>query len=380
MSRSGNGKPRNFQKRKEKPVEETQIQEEGKKKMHTSADGAERNEKEVSSNNLCPSRMNRNPSFDRAGAAPKLNFEDYAATWYPPVGGVRGGGLAILVRLDIPFHSLRLEPFDGSLELQGVILNTVSDLIAIINVYNRSQPFSFSELRLYLQHLNHSFHIPGDFNAHLPLWDERSRTNSAYRVLEEMLDAFPSVLHERLIYKLIASGLEQTYVKWLKDYLTGRTASLRLWAVQSEGVSIAWRLPRGVVLSLLLFNIMLSDIPVVDLVQLILYANDIPTRTPRSILGVRKTSPVLSLEMKSSIPPLELPLEFLTPHWDVRLINRKNYDYTLKKLGLSKGGQQTVFETQSRRVLDSMKTRFPPRVRTDILSPVPLWSNFPDFI
>ncbi|KAF2343943.1 Reverse transcriptase domain [Trinorchestia longiramus] len=65
------------------------------------------------------------------------------------------------------------------------------------------------------------------------------------------------------------------HVKWLKNYLTGRTASVRLGAVQSEGAPITWGLPQGAVLNPLLFNIMLSDLPVADGVQLIIYADDI---------------------------------------------------------------------------------------------------------
>ncbi|KAF2346348.1 Reverse transcriptase domain [Trinorchestia longiramus] len=395
--------------------------------------------------------------------APNPNFVGYVATWCPRVGGVRGGGLAILVRQDIPFHLLRLEPFHGSLELQGVTLNTASGLIDIINVYNPNQPFSLSELRHYLQQLNHTFLFLGDFNAHSPLWDERSRTNPAGRALEEMLDTFPvgiinndsptyidrrvgttstldlffathnlvrtsevrtgpdlgsdhfpvcctlgvapvrhpmgaaqhwklgaadwtkwtsylnantdqthvspcnaimgndfllaainsaaeksvpmstgrtgisratpwwdvacskavaqrrrakgqlfrcpsqenlirykrleAVANRTILLKkrnsfaqyvgaltcstpsasveLIASGLEKTYVKWLKNYLTGRTVSVRLGAVQSEGVPVTWGLPQGAVLSPLLFNIMLSDLPVADGVRLIICADDI---------------------------------------------------------------------------------------------------------
>ncbi|KAF2359201.1 Endonuclease/exonuclease/phosphatase [Trinorchestia longiramus] len=122
--------------------------------------------------------------------APKPKFVGYVATWCLRVGGVRGGGLAILVSQDIPFHLLRLEPFDGSLELQGVTLNTASGFMDIINVYNPNQPFSLSELKHYLQQLNHTFLFLGDFNVHSPLWDERSRTNPAGRALEEMLDTF----------------------------------------------------------------------------------------------------------------------------------------------------------------------------------------------
>ncbi|KAF2345028.1 Reverse transcriptase RNA-dependent DNA polymerase [Trinorchestia longiramus] len=60
---------KNSRKRKEKPVEESEIQEGGKKKMHTSADGAEGSEKEKPYDNLCPSGVNRNQSFDRADAS-----------------------------------------------------------------------------------------------------------------------------------------------------------------------------------------------------------------------------------------------------------------------------------------------------------------------
>ncbi|KAF2362848.1 Reverse transcriptase domain [Trinorchestia longiramus] len=78
-----------------------------------------------------------------------------------------------------------------------------------------------------------------------------------------------------ITYKLIASGLEKTYVKWIENYLTGRTASVRLGAVQSETVPITWGLPQRAVLSPLLFNIMLSDLIFVDGVQLIIYADNI---------------------------------------------------------------------------------------------------------
>ncbi|KAF2368422.1 Zinc finger CCHC-type [Trinorchestia longiramus] len=60
---------RNSWKRKEKPVEESEIQEGGKKKMHTSADGVEGSEKEKPYDNLCPLIVNKNLSFDRADAS-----------------------------------------------------------------------------------------------------------------------------------------------------------------------------------------------------------------------------------------------------------------------------------------------------------------------
>ncbi|KAF2358368.1 Ribonuclease H-like domain [Trinorchestia longiramus] len=100
----------------------------------------------------------------------------------------------------------------------------------------------------------------------------------------------------------------------------------------------------------------------------------------RNVLGVKKTSPVLSLEVESRRPPLELRLQLLTARWYIRLMNRGNHDYTLKQLELARRGQQTVFEIQVRQVLVPMKAPIPRRVRTGTLSPVPPWSNFPSFI
>ncbi|KAF2353867.1 Reverse transcriptase domain [Trinorchestia longiramus] len=314
-----------------------------------------------------------------------------------------------------------------------------------------------------------------------------SRKQICVAVYLDLDGAYDSVWHEGIIYKLIASGLEKTDVKWLKNYLTGQTASVRLGAVQSEGVPVTWGLPQGAVLSPLLFNIMLSDLPVADGVQLIIYADDItilskgdslpevraclqryldslatwfkkwklivnPAKcsqpiftkkhsipdvilrlnnsvvrnitcqrvlgivfdAPRltfaarignlvgdlrkrlqvlralsaarwgasrlllrwvyiafirskleygwpawgmlwssslkkltviqntalcNVLGVRKISPVLSLEVESRIPPLELQLQLLTARWYIRLINRGNHDYTLKQLGVARREQ-----------------------------------------
>ncbi|KAF2347408.1 Reverse transcriptase domain [Trinorchestia longiramus] len=87
-----------------------------------------------------------------------------------------------------------------------------------------------------------------------------SRNQICVAVHLDLDGTYDSVWHEGIIYKLIASGLEKTYVKWLKNYLTGRTISVHLGVVQSEGVPITWGLPQGAVLGPLLFNVMLSDL------------------------------------------------------------------------------------------------------------------------
>ncbi|KAF2346960.1 Reverse transcriptase domain, partial [Trinorchestia longiramus] len=44
-----------------------------------------------------------------------------------------------------------------------------------------------------------------------------SRKQICVTVYLDLDSAYDSVWHERIIYKLIASGLEKTYVKWLKN-------------------------------------------------------------------------------------------------------------------------------------------------------------------
>ncbi|KAF2348453.1 Reverse transcriptase domain [Trinorchestia longiramus] len=113
--------------------------------------------------------------------------------------------------------------------------------------------------------------------------DESIRVNNANYFETEESREVPCLTIEELNSSLSAlknkapgqDGGWKNFVKWLKNYLTGRTASVRLGAVQSEGVPITWGLPQGAVLSPLLFNIMLSDLPVADGVQLIIYADDI---------------------------------------------------------------------------------------------------------
>ncbi|KAF2351384.1 Reverse transcriptase domain [Trinorchestia longiramus] len=102
-----------------------------------------------------------------------------------------------------------------------------------------------------------------------------SRKQICISIYMDFDGAYDSVWLEGIIYKLIASGLKKTYVKWVKNYLTGRTVSVSLGPVQPEGVPITWGLPLGAVLSPLLFNSMLSDLPVADGVQLIIHADDI---------------------------------------------------------------------------------------------------------
>ncbi|KAF2356261.1 Reverse transcriptase domain [Trinorchestia longiramus] len=62
-----------------------------------------------------------------------------------------------------------------------------------------------------------------------------SRKQMCIAVYLDLDGAYDSVWHEGIIYKLIASGLEKTYVKWLKNYLTGRT----VWGLCNQRVCLS---------------------------------------------------------------------------------------------------------------------------------------------
>ena len=87
--------------------------------------------------------------------------------------------------------------------------------------------------------------------------------------------AYDSIWHEGLIQKLIKLNIGKTYINWIISYLQKRTQTVRIGSKESDEITVSCGLPQGAVLSPMLFNIMLSDIPKDDNVQLIIYADDI---------------------------------------------------------------------------------------------------------
>ena len=87
--------------------------------------------------------------------------------------------------------------------------------------------------------------------------------------------AYDGVWHQGLIHKLINLGIEKTYIRWIGDYLKDRKGKVRIGASESRVVNNISGLPQGAVLSPLLFNVMLYDMPVDEDIQLVIYADDI---------------------------------------------------------------------------------------------------------
>ena len=115
-------------------------------------------------------------------------FLGYQAVWRHRANGA-GGGLCILVRNDINFTVNSLVPYvNAKLEFISVKFFTSLGCIDLLNVYNPCADISFAEFDHVFSQLCPLSIIIGDFNAHSPLWDLRSRSNLTGRSLEQFLD------------------------------------------------------------------------------------------------------------------------------------------------------------------------------------------------
>ena len=87
--------------------------------------------------------------------------------------------------------------------------------------------------------------------------------------------AYDRVWRDAVLYKLSLLGCDMRTLLWLRSYLSGRCLRVRIGSVLSSCKPVLCGLPQGAVLSPLLFNVLLSDMPSSDRVQVISYADDI---------------------------------------------------------------------------------------------------------
>ena len=91
----------------------------------------------------------------------------------------------------------------------------------------------------------------------------------------DLSSAFDVVWPEGLIMKLIDKGINGKMIAWLYNYLCNRCIKAKVDGYFSDAVEIKAGTPQGAVLSPLLFNFMVSDIPDDRLVKKHSYADDI---------------------------------------------------------------------------------------------------------
>ena len=91
----------------------------------------------------------------------------------------------------------------------------------------------------------------------------------------DIAGAFDCVWHVGLLYKLLKLGVDWQTVNWIKNYLTNRRMVVRLGSTSSASKQVSCGVPQGAVLSPILFNIMLHDLPDDEFVKNIIYADDV---------------------------------------------------------------------------------------------------------
>ena len=91
----------------------------------------------------------------------------------------------------------------------------------------------------------------------------------------DLSSAFDRVHHVGLLSKLAGPGVNCSILAWIRNYLFNRRTYVRVGDVLSDPCLMDAGCPQGVILSPLLFNIMLSDLPVDDAVWVLSYADDI---------------------------------------------------------------------------------------------------------
>ena len=97
--------------------------------------------------------------------------------------------------------------------------------------------------------------------------------------------AYDRVWRDAVLYKLSLLGCDMRTLLWLRSYLSGRCLRVRIGSVLSSCKPLLCGLPQGAVLSPLLFNVLLSDLPSSDRVQVISYADDISLTCVGPTLG-----------------------------------------------------------------------------------------------
>ena len=91
----------------------------------------------------------------------------------------------------------------------------------------------------------------------------------------DLQQAFDTVSHEHLLFKLASAGIEGNMLLWIQEFLTERTYSVLIGNHKSEERPLKIGLPQGSNLSPTLFNLMIADIPHPEQTLVLEYADDL---------------------------------------------------------------------------------------------------------
>lgn len=113
------------------------------------------------------------------------------------------------------------------------------------------------------------------FTLKLLVQDALNARKSCGVVYVDLKGAFDRVWRQGLIYKMSKLGISGSVLRWISSYLEDRENMVSIHGTLSTGYKTENGVPQGGVLSPLLFNIMLNDMPRSQNVKLYAFADDI---------------------------------------------------------------------------------------------------------
>ena len=102
--------------------------------------------------------------------------------------------------------------------------------------------------------------------------------NEVCAIFFDFRKAFDSVPHRKLLDKLQDLGLDEHILQWVKSYLTDRSQKVVVNGESSDPTHVVSGVPQGSILGPLLFLVYIdgvTDLPLSEASQLVLYADDI---------------------------------------------------------------------------------------------------------
>ena len=97
----------------------------------------------------------------------------------------------------------------------------------------------------------------------------------AFSVFFDLKQAYDTINHKQLLLKLANAGIKGNMLKWIEEFLHDRTYQFMIGNSKSFIAPITRGLPQGSTLSPTLFNLMMSDIPHPEGIDIFEYADDI---------------------------------------------------------------------------------------------------------
>ena len=154
------------------------------------------------------------------------------------------------------------------------------------NIGKLMEKVLYNRLNYFIERNNLLSSSQGGFRKKMSTYDQIARVESSIRwaiaskqiclmVLIDLSKAYDLVWHLGLLHKLQEIGIKGKTLLWMREFLSNRAFKVYFEGHTSEEYKITAGVPQGSILSPLLFNIMLHDIPKTPGISSAEYADDI---------------------------------------------------------------------------------------------------------